>query len=285
MRDPARRAGRARPRAAPLAGRRSSPTRRASPVLTPARPARPGLPRRAARAGARLLPGGRLRRAGAAGRAGHPRARLGQPALLAAARLARRGAGAARDPARRRDHRRHARSCWRRAWTPGRCTGWSPRPIRPRDTAGDLLDRLADSGAGLLVGHARRHRRRHARAAAAARRGVSHRAEGDRRRRAGATGPRRRCAVDRLVRAVTPGPGAWTTFRGERLELGPVRPAAGRRAELEARASCTSRSGGCWSAPATHRVALGEVQPAGKRAMPAADWARGVRIEPGELLR
>jgi methionyl-tRNA formyltransferase len=29
---------------------------------------------------------------------------------------------------------------------------------------------------------------------------------------------------------------------------------------------------------------LGEVRPVGKRAMPAPDWARGVRIEAGELL-
>ncbi len=41
-------------------------------------------------------------------------------------------------------------------------------------------------------------------------------------------------AVDRLVRSVTPEPGAWTTFRGERLGLGPVAAAVhtgGRRAE------------------------------------------------------
>jgi methionyl-tRNA formyltransferase len=31
-------------------------------------------------------------------------------------------------------------------------------------------------------------------------------------------------------------------------------------------------------------VALGEVRAAGKRAMPAVDWARGVRPEPGEIL-
>ena len=30
--------------------------------------------------------------------------------------------------------------------------------------------------------------------------------------------------VDRQVRACTPAPGAWTTFRGERLKLGPVVP-------------------------------------------------------------
>jgi methionyl-tRNA formyltransferase len=32
-------------------------------------------------------------------------------------------------------------------------------------------------------------------------------------------------------------------------------------------------------------LALGEVPPVGKRRCPPPDWARGVRIEPGELLR
>src|SRR3712207_9270657 len=31
-------------------------------------------------------------------------------------------------------------------------------------------------------------------------------------------------AVDRRVRGVTPAPGAWTTWRGDRLRLGPVEP-------------------------------------------------------------
>jgi methionyl-tRNA formyltransferase len=31
-------------------------------------------------------------------------------------------------------------------------------------------------------------------------------------------------------------------------------------------------------------VRLGEVQPAGKRMIPAADWARGARPQPGERL-
>src|SRR5438067_487078 len=34
-------------------------------------------------------------------------------------------------------------------------------------------------------------------------------------------------AVDRRIRACTPAPGAWTTFRGERVKLGPVRPTGG----------------------------------------------------------
>jgi len=35
---------------------------------------------------------------------------------------------------------------------------------------------------------------------------------------------------------------------------------------------------------ATGPVRLGMVQPPGKRQMPAADWARGVRPDPGERL-
>ena len=35
---------------------------------------------------------------------------------------------------------------------------------------------------------------------------------------------------------------------------------------------------------ATAPVELGEVRPVGRRPMPAADWARGVRITPGEVL-
>ncbi|MDT4997874.1 MAG: methionyl-tRNA formyltransferase, partial [Pseudonocardiales bacterium] len=32
----------------------------------------------------------------------------------------------------------------------------------------------------------------------------------------------------------------------------------------------------------THPVTLRTVQPPGRRAMPAADWARGARLRPGE---
>ena len=35
---------------------------------------------------------------------------------------------------------------------------------------------------------------------------------------------------------------------------------------------------------ATAPVELGEVRPVGRRPMPAPDWARGVRITPGEVL-
>ena len=88
--------------------------------------------------------------------------------------------------------------------------------------------------------------------------------------------------VDRLVRGCTPAPGAWTLFRGERLKLGPVRLAVG-RSELGPGevvvAKNTVRVG-----TGSHEVELGEVQPQGKKRMPAADWARGSRLDPAERL-
>ena len=104
--DPARRAGRPRPAPGPLAGRRAGPTSAASRCSPRPRPARAGVPGPAARARARTA----CRSSPTARWCRRPRwrspARLGQPALLAAAGLAGRGAGAARRAARRRDHRR-----------------------------------------------------------------------------------------------------------------------------------------------------------------------------------
>ncbi|SDO55018.1 methionyl-tRNA formyltransferase [Geodermatophilus sp. DSM 45219] len=154
-------------------------------------------------------------------------------------------------------------------------------PIAPRDTAGDLLGRLSVSGARLLL---------------ATLDGIA----------AGTLQPRPQPAegvslapriepadarvdwslpahvVDRRVRGVVPAPGAWTTWRGDRLRLGPVEPlptspglapgelSVGRTGVL------VGTGGGA--------VRLGEVQPAGKRVLPAADWARGARPAPGEQL-
>jgi len=85
--------------------------------------------------------------------------------------------------------------------------------------------------------------------------------------------------VDRQVRSCTPAPGAWTTFRGERLRLGPVQLAADRGL---APAELAVDRAGVHVGTGSSAVLLAEVRPQGKRAMPAADWARGVRIAPGE---
>ena len=153
--------------------------------------------------------------------------------------------------------------------------------IRPSDTAGDLLARLAESGADLLVATLDGIE-------AGALVPVPQPADGvslapkitvEDARVAWADPALR---VDRLVRGCTPAPGAWSEFRGERIKLGPVRPApeVGDLAAGELRVGRNA----VWVGTATHAVLLGEVRAQGKKQMPAADWARGVRVEPGERL-
>jgi methionyl-tRNA formyltransferase len=146
--------------------------------------------------------------------------------------------------------------------------GTMTEAVRPEDTSGDLLQRLAKSGARLLVATMDGIEDGTLQAVPQPADGVSH---------AGKV-----TAVDRMVRSVTPEPGAWTTFRGERLGIGPLRPAADgpelKPGELHAEKRRVLV--GTVGTP----LELGEVRPVGKRAMAAPDWARGVRIEPGEQL-
>jgi methionyl-tRNA formyltransferase len=151
--------------------------------------------------------------------------------------------------------------------------------IRPTDTAGDLLVRLAASGAMLLVAVLDGIEAGTATAVPQPAEGVSLApkvtAEDARVRLSDPA-----FAVDRRIRACTPAPGAWTTLRDERVKLGPVRPVAG-APELEPGDLLVER-GRVLAGTGTTPVALGEVQAAGRKPMAAADWARGLRIGPGE---
>lgn len=146
--------------------------------------------------------------------------------------------------------------------------------VRPEDTAGALLDRLARAGAGLLLATLDGLASGDVVGVPQPADGVSHAPrltpeDGRVRWEHAAT------AVDRRIRACTPGPGAWTTWSGARLKVGPVRPepTVTDLGPGEIRAGRTEVLVGT----GTHAVRLGEVAPAGKRAMPAADWARGAR--------
>lgn len=87
--------------------------------------------------------------------------------------------------------------------------------------------------------------------------------------------------VDLLVRASTPAPGAWTMLMDARVRLGPVDFSdATDLAPGEIRAGKRDVLVGTGSTA----VRLGEVIAQGKRAMSAADWARGVRLGPGEAF-
>jgi methionyl-tRNA formyltransferase len=152
--------------------------------------------------------------------------------------------------------------------------------VRDRDTSGDLLARLSLSGADLLLSTVDGIEDGTLRAVDQPDDGVTYAPKitvED--ARLDFTTPA--AAVDRLARAVTPEPGAWAEFRGERLKLGPVTPVAD--VTLPAGEVLVERKR-VLVGTATTAVALGEVQAQGKKRMAATDWARGVRIESGERI-
>ena len=157
-------------------------------------------------------------------------------------------------------------------------------PIRPRDTAGDLLGRLAVSGAELLVATMDGIGSGQLEARPQPAEGVTL-APKITTEDARVRWDQPATAVDRQIRACTPGPGAWTRLGEARLKLWPVEPApedaapAGPLGPGEVR---VLRSG-VLVGTATTPVGLGDVQPPGKRRMPAADWARGLRQDDAVL--
>jgi methionyl-tRNA formyltransferase len=152
-------------------------------------------------------------------------------------------------------------SGWRRAWTPARSTAWSPSRSRPRDTAGDLLGRLAISGARLLVATLDG-------IAAGTLEPEPQPAEGV------SLAPRIEPAdarvdwslpahvVDRRVRGVTPAPGRLDDVARRPAAAGPGRAAA--VVPRAAPGSCRWAPRACSSAPAGAPSGSGEVQPAGQ---------------------
>ncbi|WP_432557748.1 methionyl-tRNA formyltransferase [Granulicoccus sp. GXG6511] len=151
-------------------------------------------------------------------------------------------------------------------------------PIAANETAGDLLTRLADEGAGLLTGVMDELAAGTAVATPQPAEGVT-------------VAPKLTVAeaevnwaatdeeVDRRIRGCTPAPGAWTTFRGERFKILRAHPAGG--APLDPGVINAAKQ---WLQVGTgsRPLELDVVQPFGKKAMKAADWARGVELAPGE---
>ena len=158
--------------------------------------------------------------------------------------------------------------------------------VRPTDTAGDLLLRLAESGAGLLTATLDGIEDGTLRAVPQPVDGVSYAPKlGPEQARVDWSAPA--LAVDRLVRACTPAPGAWGSLRGGRVRLGPVRlagpdQAAGPGPAPPGPGELAAGRGRVLVGTGSGAVLLGEVVPQGRRSMPAADWIRGLRLAPGE---
>lgn len=150
--------------------------------------------------------------------------------------------------------------------------------IKHTDTAGDLLGRLAEGGAGLLVAT------------------LDGLADGSIEARdqpadgvtlapkitvddAAVDWSEPAVAIDRRVRACTPAPGAWAGFDGERVKIGPVAPVTD--GPVLAAGEFAVGKSEVLVGTGTTPVRLGDVKPFGKRQMPAADWARGARLASG----
>ncbi|MEO3766652.1 methionyl-tRNA formyltransferase [Streptomyces sp. B8F3] len=153
--------------------------------------------------------------------------------------------------------------------------------VRPTDTSGDLLTRLAMAGAGLLAATMDGIEDGSLQAVPQPAEGVTSapKIQVEDARLDFAVPALR---VDRVVRGCAPAPGAWTTFRGERLKVRSVTPRP-ERTDLAPGELAVAKSA-VHVGTGSYAVELQWVQPQGKRPMAAADWARGVRIASGERL-
>jgi methionyl-tRNA formyltransferase len=178
-------------------------------------------------------------------------------------------------------------------------------PVKPTDTAGDLQERLSVAGAGLLVATLDGVEAGTLTARPQPADGISLAPKitpADAEVRWSDPAP----AIGRLIRACTPSPGAWTRLDGIRVKLGPL---AAEGVDAAPPAEPGDGSGAGTAGPAaglrpgqvrvlrdrilgdrvlvgtgTTPVQLGEVQQHGKRRMPAADWARGLRLDGGAAV-
>ncbi|MDN4486684.1 methionyl-tRNA formyltransferase [Demequina sp. SYSU T00039] len=154
--------------------------------------------------------------------------------------------------------------------------------IRVTDTAGTLLERLAEVGAPLMVQSLEALDSGAARPQPQDDDGVSY-AHKLTRDDAYVRWDLSAHLVDRRIRGCTPAPGAWTTLPdGTVAKLGPVspRPQRGRTAPGQLR----EEGGEVLVGTGTEPVALGWIAPAGKKPMDAAAWWRGARLGEGAQL-
>jgi methionyl-tRNA formyltransferase len=148
--------------------------------------------------------------------------------------------------------------------------------IRADDTAGELLDRLALSGAALLEATLDGIADGSVTPVPQSGEGVSVAPK------VSVDEARIRWdlpahVIERRIRAMTPNPGAWTMIGDMRIKVGPVSVEESGNAP-EPGVIVAERTRvliGTGSVP----VQLGQIQPPGKKPMAAADWARGARLD------
>ncbi|WP_062202247.1 methionyl-tRNA formyltransferase [Demequina salsinemoris] len=154
--------------------------------------------------------------------------------------------------------------------------------IRPTDTAGDLLERLAQAGAPLLAQTMSGLEAGALIPEPQSADDVSH-APKLTREDAYVRWERPAHVVDRQVRGCTPAPGAWTTLPdGQVAKLGPVSPRLDEPATVPGQ--LREADGEVLVGTGTHPVALSWIAPAGRKQMSARDWWRGARLPESAAL-
>lgn len=148
--------------------------------------------------------------------------------------------------------------------------------IRPRDTAGDLLERLSISGAALLETTLDGVADGSLAAVPQPTDGVTIAPK--------ITVEEARVrwdlpahVVERRIRAVTPNPGAWTMVGELRIKLGTV--SVDETGETLPPGMIRVDRNGVRVGTGSQPVLLGVIQAPGKKPMNAADWARGARLD------
>lgn len=151
--------------------------------------------------------------------------------------------------------------------------------MRPTDTADDLLTRLAHSGAellavtmdGLAAGQIQPQPQQ----------GEASYAPKITTADAQIDWSQPAFAIDRHIRAHTPGPGAWTRLSGERVKVGPVTlPDVELTVNLRPGQLQISKDA-VLVGTGTTPVELEQIQPPSKKMMKAADWSRGLHETDG----
>ena len=153
--------------------------------------------------------------------------------------------------------------------------------IRSSDTAGELLERLADAGAGLMVHSLEALIGGFAAPIPQPEDGISY-ANKLTRADAYISWELPAHIVDRQVRGVTPAPGAWTSLPdGNVAKIGPVRLRSGHALPPgQLRLDGNDVVVGTGTTP----VALTWIAPAGRKPMEARDWWRGARLDEAATL-
>lgn len=162
--------------------------------------------------------------------------------------------------------------------------------LRPRDTAGDVLQRMSTSGAQLLLATLDAIEAGTAHPQTQPLEGVSH-APKLTTRDAEIDWTRPGYGVDRQIRGCTPDPGAFTTVGNRRLGVLAAEVVAAAESAQGSPERGVLGPGELVVSKREVRVGTGHgqvrllrVHPEGKKAIDAPDWARGARVTSGDVI-